>query len=293
MDNVIINRRALPRAAAELLPRELLWEIEQAALGFAVEEIRIKSSRRIWVCGEEKNAMLDVSASEGELEEMLLRACGGSLYACAESIKNGFVSARDGVRVGVCGDWTVGGVRNISSLVIRIPHRINADASGFRAALEGFGYARGLLLFSPPLGGKTSMLREIARELSSGDDPKRVVVVDTRGELGFSLDGDSLCLDILSGYPRRAGIEIAARTLGAQVVICDEIGAGESEAICELHGGGVPLVASAHAADLADLLSRRGIAELHRAGVFGGYAELSRGTDPPYKIHMREECLDT
>lgn len=292
MDNVIINRRTLPRAAAELLPRELLWEIEQAPLGFAVEEIRVKASRRIWVCGEGKNAMLHVSANEDELEEILLRACGGSLYACAESIKNGFVSAREGVRVGVCGDWTVGGVRKISSLAIRIPHRINADASEFRAVLEGFGYARGLLLFSPPLGGKTSMLREIARELSSGDEPKRVVVVDTRGELGFSLDGESLCLDILSGYPRRVGIEIAARTLGAQVVVCDEIGAGESEAICELHGGGVPLVASAHAADLADLLSRRGIAELHRAGVFGGYVELSRHADPPYKIHMRGESLD-
>ena len=293
MDNVIINRRTLPHAVAELLPHELLWKIEQTSLGFAVEEIRIKSLRRIWVCGEGQNAMLDVAASEDELEEILLRACGGSLYACAESIKNGFVSAHDGVRVGVCGNWTIGGVRNISSLAIRIPHRINADASEFRSVLEGFGYTRGLLLFSPPLGGKTSMLREIARELSSGDNPKRVVVVDTRGELGFSLDGDSLCLDILSGYPRRAGIEIAARTLGAQVVVCDEIGAGESEAICELHGGGVPLVASAHAADLADLLSRRGIAELHRAGVFGGYVELSRGSDPPYKIHMRGECRDT
>ena len=136
------------------------------------------------------------------------------------------------------------------------------------------------------------MLREIARELSSGEKPMRVVVVDTRKELGYSLDCDGLCLDILSGYPRRIGIEIASRTLGAQIVICDEIGAGESDAICELHGGGVPLVASAHAADLSDLLSKRGISELHRAGVFGGYVELTRNTDPPYKIHTREEFLD-
>jgi stage III sporulation protein AA len=148
--------------------------------------------------------------------------------------------------------------------------------------------SRGLLLFSPPLGGKTSLLREIARELSSGARPLRVVVVDSRGELAFSLDGSSLCLDVLSGYPKKEGIEIAARTLGAQVVICDEIGAGESDAVCELHGGGVPLIASAHAAGLSDLLCRRGIAELHRARVFGGYMRVTRGS-PPYVFYSWEE----
>ena len=57
-----------------------------------------------------------------------------------------------------------------------------------------------------------------------------------------------------------------------------------------LHGGGVPLIASAHAADLSDLLLRRGIAELHRAGVFGAYVEVDRSREPPYLIHSREEC---
>ena len=274
------------------MPPNILWEIERAHVGFVIEEIRIKLARRIWVCGDGQNAILDISPSSGELEEILFRACGGSLYAYSESIKNGFIPASCGIRIGVCGEWTAGGVRNISSLVIRIPHRISCDVSAIRTTLEGFGYTRGLLLFSPPLGGKTSMLREIARELSSGENPMRVVVVDTREELGFSLDGGELCLDILSGYPKKTGIEIAARTLGAQVVICDEIGAGESEAICELHGGGVPLIASAHAADLSDLLSKRGISELHRAGVFGGYVELTRETDPPCKIYRREDCLD-
>ena len=88
------------------------------------------------------------------------------------------------------------------------------------------------------------------------------------------------------------GIEIALRTLGAQAVICDEIGAGDADAICELHGGGVPLIASAHASGLSDLLSRRGIDALHKSGVFGAYIELLRGQDPSYKIYMREDCLD-
>jgi stage III sporulation protein AA len=179
-------------------------------------------------------------------------------------------------------------VRNVESLAIRIPRRAKLDAGGVRGMLESFGMSAGLLVFSPPLGGKTSFLREVARELASGREPLRVVVVDTRGELGFSLDSPRLCLDLLRGYPKKEGLEIAARTLGAQVVICDEIGAGESDAVCELHGGGVPLIASAHAAGLSDLLCRRGIAELHRARVFGGYMRVTRGS-PPYVFYPWEE----
>ena len=290
MKNVIIERRALHESVARLLPKELLWAVEGSEIA-AVEEIRIRSNRRIWVCGGGRNLELDVTVSADMLEEILVRACGGSLYSSQESIKRGYVFAGEGVRVGVCGEWTSGGIRNITSLAIRVPHRVKIDARCVRQLLEGFGMSRGLLVFSPPLGGKTSFLREAARELASGDRPLRVVVVDTRGELGYSLDGE-LCLDLLSGYPRKEGIEIAARTLGAQTVVCDEIGAGESEAICELHGGGVPLIASAHASSLSDLLSRRGIDSLHRAGVFGAYIELTRGQEPPFKCHFWEDCRD-
>lgn len=290
MENVITERRLLPLAVAELLPADVQWAIENSDVT-AVEEIRIKSGGRVWVCGGERNIALNISVSADALGDILVRAAGGSLYSAEESIKKGYVFAGNGVRVGVCGEWTAGGVRNITSLAIRIPRRVKIDTRGVRHLLDGFGMSRGLLVFSPPLGGKTSFLREAIRELASGEKALRVVAVDTRGELEYSLDG-GLCVDILSRYPKREGIEIASRTLGAQVVVCDEIGAGETEAICELHGGGVPLLASAHAASLSDLLSRRGIDSLHRAGVFGAYLELLRGQEPPFKCHLWEDCRD-
>lgn len=291
MENLIIERYRLPRAVAELLPRELLWAVESSELS-AVEEIRIRSGGRVWVCGCGKNTALEFTADADMLGGVLMRACGGSLYSAEDSIKRGYVFAGNGVRVGVAGEWTEGGVRNITSLAIRIPRRVNINTKGVRRLLEGFGMCRGLLVFSPPLGGKTSFLREAVRELASGDNALRVVAVDTRGELEYSLD-KGLCVDILSRYPRREGIEIASRTLGAQVVVCDEIGAGETEAICELHGGGVPLLASAHAASISDLLSKKGIDSLHRMGVFGAYLELDRGQEPPYKCHLWENYRDS
>ena len=290
MENLIIERRTLPQSLAALLPKEILWAIESAKLS-QIEEIRIRRGGRVWICGCGRNIALEIRVGSELFEEILLRACGGSLYSAEETIKRGYICARNGVRVGVGGEWTVGGIRNISSLAIRVPHRVKIDASCVRELLDEFVMSRGLLVFSPPLGGKTTFLREAARLLSSGEKPLRVVAVDSRGELEYSLDGD-LCIDILSRYPQKEGIEIASRTLGAQVVICDEIGAGETDAICELHGGGVPLIASAHAADISDLLSRRGIDSLHRAGVFGAYIELLRGGERPYKCYYREDCRD-
>ena len=290
MENIIFDRRPLPRAVAALLPSDLLCAIELSGLSF-VEEIRIRRDRRVWVSEGERNVALDFSVSRETLEEILINACGGSLYSAEESIKNGYVSFEGGLRVGVCGEWSEGGVRNVESLVVRIPRRVSLDVSFVRGLLDSFSMSRGLLVFSKPLGGKTHFLRETARELASGKRAMRVVAVDSRDELGYSLEGE-LCLCLLSKYPKKQGIEIASRTLGAQVVICDEIGAGESDAICELHGGGVPLIASAHAADISDLLSKKGIRELHRAGVFGAYIQLMRGCEPWYRCFLWEDSLD-
>ena len=115
MDNVIINRKGLPDFIAAFLPKRILWAIESADVNFSVEEIRLRKERPLWICGGRENLMLDVEVSGDELEETLLNACGGSLYSCAESIVCGFVPTPGHIRVGVCGEWTKGGIRKISS----------------------------------------------------------------------------------------------------------------------------------------------------------------------------------
>ena len=125
--------------------------------------------------------------------------------------------------------------------------------------------------------GKTTLLRSLAKILASGEPAVRVSVIDTRGELGYSLGEHDLCVDILSGYPKHTGISIAARTLSPQVIICDEIGSrAEAEAICEAQGCGVPLIATAHASSVRELLGRSGMGILHRSGCFLNYVGISR-----------------
>ena len=105
----------------------------------------------------------------------------------------------------------------------------------------------------------------------------RTVVIDTRGELAFANEGRDLCLDVLSGYPRRQGIEIATRCLNAEVIICDEIGDyEEAMSLVASHNCGVPLIASAHAGSVEQLLARTGLRLLHEAKIFGAYVGLER-----------------
>ncbi len=251
-----------------------------------LEEIRLRASRQASLTLAGRNLMLDLTMTSTELFSILTRMCGGSLYAYSQNINEGFVTLPGGIRVGVAGEASceegrVVGVREISALCIRIPHShgiVGGEiADLLRQMVRSKGTPEGILMYAPPGVGKTTLLRGVAAHLASGRDPWRTVVVDTRGELTFPLGGASLCLDVLTGYPRGLGVNIATRSLGAQVIICDEIGdSREAFALISAYLGGVPLIATAHGSSVRELLGRAGIRTLHKAGLFGAYVGLRR-----------------
>ena len=130
--------------------------------------------------------------------------------------------------------------------------------------------------------------------MASGATPHRVSVIDTRGELGGVFENTLATVDVLTGYPKSLGIEIAARTMNSELMVCDEIGdEAEAVAIIAAQNCGVPLLASAHGDTLRGLLRRSGIRALHNAGVFGAYVRIERvigESDYRYTINNAREA---
>jgi len=289
----------IPEYIRFALPERVRGDIETVAEKLCrVEEVRLHCSRRATLTSSGKNIPTAAVLTRSEMDRTLTRLCEGSVYAFRDTIAEGYIGLRGGIRVGVCGravlsGGKVSGIYDIDTLAIRIPHRSPILGDEIIDYLNRVNFTRGVLIYSPPGTGKTTLLRSLAALLSSGNNARRVSVIDTRGELAFSLDSPGLCVDILSGYPKHIGLSLASRTLGSEVMICDEIGSrAEAEAICEAHNCGVPLIATAHAANVRELLGRTGIGILHKAGCFGAYIGLSRkgAFGFKYDICLREDA---
>ncbi len=232
--------------------------------GGEVSEIRIRAHGRCSVTVGSEKLFLSSSPDARELSELLLSLSDGAEYSRRDEICAGYITLKGGVRVGIAGEAKYeGGVligkKGVSSLVFRIPTVSESDCIDeiYKAFLLS---KRGLLIYSPPGGGKTTALRSLAVRIASGRSPLSAAVIDERKEISKALE-DLECrtaLDVLSGYKRHDGMEIALRSLAPEVIILDEIGGREeAEGLLDFMRCGVRIVATAHADSISDLRTRR------------------------------------
>ncbi len=250
-------------------PSILQFEIENRLNGkmWKLEEVRMRLGRPSSLTVSGDNLILPHRATERELAETLSRFAGGSVYAHEEQIREGYLPLAGGARLGVVGqatDLCLRGIRGVTSLVLRIPHMAQGVAREVYAIWRKS--PMGLLIYAPPGGGKTTFLKDFIRLASTGENAMRVAVVDTRGELCVGCVGDMV--DVLEGYPRKEGMEIALRTMNPQVIVCDEIGERDDSAIRTVSHSGVPLVASCHGRSEEEVLCRPAIGAWVGGGVF-------------------------
>ena len=264
-----------------VLPRRLSREISrlgEARRDFpeALSEIRVRRSMRSSIVLSGENVPLFSSVSESEMRELYYAALGGALYAHADELRKGFISMPYGVRVGVSASRRGEGElpTDISSLVFRIPSATSECADGIYELWRGES-PRGTLIYSAPGGGKTSAIRAMAGRISR-EALLRVAVIDERREFAAE-DYSESAIDILSGYGKREGVEIAMRTLSPEVMIIDEIGSEEeAEALLSVGRGGVPIIATAHAEDIGEALDRRAVRLLYDNGYLDLFIKLKR-----------------
>ena len=196
-------------------------------------EIRIRAEGRCSMIYLGEKIPLFSTITKIEAEALVNALCDGALYAHRDTIASGYITMRGGVRVGICGyaryeGGKLIGVSEMRSLVFRIP---GGKCDVAKELYEAFLTAkRGMLIYSPPGVGKTTALRSLAESVGGGGDSRRVCIVDERCEF-LEEDYVNCEVDILKGYERRTGIEIATRTMTAEVIMIDEIGGDDAESI--------------------------------------------------------------
>lgn len=181
----------------------------------------------------------------------------------AQTSAHGYITVKGGHRIGLCGnvvvrDGNMTGIQTVRSLCIRIARDFHGIAQQYS------GMPGSILIIGPPGSGKTTLLRDLIRQISQHES---VSVVDERCELfqdAFFQGCKSL--DVLSGCPKVIGIDMLLRTMGPETIAVDEITAPEDcTALLKAGWCGVRLIATAHAATIADLHSR----ELYRPLITG------------------------
>ncbi len=262
----------------EFLPSALREEIERIGDIAHIGEVHLRSGRMTSLTLGGRTHRLGYTATREVLAEILLRVCGGSLYAYRDTIREGFVPLPGGIRMGIAGRAvTEGGrvvaVTEVTSLCFRIPHHIPGVAKEGLALWREGGCQGGILVIAPPACGKTTYLRDLIASVSTGEGAMRVSVVDSREELCFDEMGE--LVDVLRGYPRADGLETALRTLSPEVLVCDEIGVDEIASVRDIIHGGVPLFASMHGSSLTGIMKREGVKRMLDSGVFRIAAELT------------------
>lgn len=198
---------------------------------------------------------LGARVSTADIERGMELITRSSVYAFSEDIKNGFITIAGGHRVGISGDAVVSegkilNMRSVQSLNYRYAREVmGASKDVMDRILEG-NRIKNTLIVSPPMCGKTTMLRDIARNLSLLG--KKVSIVDERGEIAalvrgipsFSLGANC---DVLSGVNKAEGMILMLRAMSPEVIITDELGGEEDfSAVCEIKRRGVAVIASLH-----------------------------------------------
>lgn len=259
-------------------------------------EIRLRTGRPLSAITEKGICFPDIKGVLHSLPEDTVKVtaedvrrtfeavCRYSIHSFQSRISKGFVTVSGGHRVGICGtavyspSGTVENIKYINGLNFRIAREIKGAADEiFTAVFNSGQMLRNILICGEPCSGKTTVLRDLCRQLGNIFP---LSLVDERGELaaessGFINNDVGICTDVFSGFSKQDGIISAVRAMSPRMIVCDEIGSEEDISALETAArSGVNIAASIHCSGREDLLSRQNIRQAVVSGMFDSFVFL-------------------
>lgn len=263
------------------------------------QPLMLKIGDRDWLVscrGElQQNPEAAYVVQEEDIHRSILAISDNSLYAFAEEIRRGFITIPGGHRVGLAGQVVlehdeIKTMKNFSGLSFRIAREIRSCSNPLLPHIyQERTVPVSTLFIAAPRCGKTTILRDITRNISNGSrwgPPCNVSLIDERSELAGCWQGKAQMdvgsrTDVLDACPKALGMMMAIRSLGPQVIVCDEIGRKEdADALQECVNAGVSVISSVHARDLNEARKRPLLKEVLAAGAFKMLITLSRRQGP-------------
>lgn len=261
-----------------IFPLEIGNLLKDRFLKEQIYEIRIKIQKPILIYSKNGESIINYIPSKEDLKSMIQKISNYSLYAYEEDIRQGFITIKGGHRIGIAGECVmekgeVKTIRNISSINIRISREVIGCSDKIIRFIVSEHRIYNTIIISPPKCGKTTILRDIARNISNGIPSlgvkgRKVVVIDERSEIGachFGIPQSDLGIrtDVLDNCLKREGLIMAIRSLSPEVLICDEIGTkGDIEAFMMAFNSGVNIITTIHGFTVEDLYKRKVFSDL-------------------------------
>ena len=262
---------------------------------YGITELRLRKSKPLVVAFINKKIQTDYIVSSSDIDYAMAIATKNSIYAMGECIANGYIVYDGGIRIGVCGEaildkGQVVGIKNISSLIIRIPSAVEGCADELADIISDYSNT---LLISPPSCGKTTLLRDMVRQLSNKGN--EILLIDERNELSATIEGRNILevgnhTDVVVGMPKLKCYESAVRCMNPEIIATDEIfGWQEVECLLDCARCGVNFLATVHSDSIDKVMKSTDYSKL--ASIVDNYVLL--GNKPIGKmLEVVRHCLN-
>ncbi len=276
-----------------ILPSEVKHVIDRENIDFEhLQEIRLRAGYPIILFYKNKEQILPMNGTERIIRETLDYVSNYSLYAYENELRQGFITIEGGHRIGMAGqviieDKKIKNLKQVSSLNVRISHEILNCADKLFPYITHNKQMYHTLIISPPRCGKTTLLRDLIRQISDGNKWVKgctVGVVDERSELagcyrGIPQNQMGMRTDVLDGCPKADGMLMLVRSMSPQVIAVDEIGAPEDvQAIKYAMHCGCKMIATVHGETLEEIQRKPLFEQLVNERCFERYVVLQNET---------------